>query len=410
MHMIPLNRRATGGKRPLYEQLGLLTRIMILVGYPAVGVLVSFVGVTGNTRVLTAPYRVLAILIALPVIVAALGRKLPGRIDPLLGIFWLMYLTRLSYDWQFGGIDGADAALLFFLTVVMVPTIAAISLGTNTYSDIDFARPLIIAGAIVICMIYAAWFLGLGFNPWAAQGVETTRLMFEALNPISVGMVSANVLIGAAFLFFAAPPKGYFKFFVLGTMGLSAVLLLVANSRGPIVACTVALAWFFTNKMKRFVYLIPFLLVALFFAPLEGDVIQNMLERFNVEVATDGASQDRLIAQKAAFMAFFDYPVLGAFYIDPELGIGYYPHNIVIETAMALGLVGLLPLLTLIFRAAKIAFASFGKDHPLIVTLLILHFLFAGLSGTLWGVDTLYMLLGITLNSGSRLNNAQRAT
>jgi hypothetical protein len=407
MYKSMTNRHAAGGHRPLYERLGLLTRVMILVGYPAVGVLVSFAGLIGNTRVLTAPYRVVAILIALPVIVAALGRRLPGRVDPLLGIFWLLYLIRLTYDWQFGGIDGAETALVFFLTAVMVPSIAAIVLGTNTYSDIAFARPLLISGSAVICAIYAAWFLGLGFNPWADQGVETTRLGFEALNPISIGMVSANVLVCAAFIFFASPPQGYFKFFVLGTMGLSAVLLLVANSRGPLVACALALTWFFTNKIKRLIYLVPFLLLALLFAPLEGDIIQNMLERFNVDVAIDGASQDRIRAQKAAFAAFFDYPVFGAFHLDPELGIGYYPHNIVIEAAMALGLVGLLPLLTLMFRAARIAFADFGKEHPLIVTLLILHFFFAGLSGALWGVDTFYMLLGITLNSRSHLNNTQ---
>ncbi len=70
---------------------------------------------------------------------------------------------------------------------------------------------------------------------------------------------------------------------------------------------------------------------------------------------TDKDQSERSIFFKDAFDDFMQYPVTGKhFLLSHGLGVGYYPHNFIIEAFMAMGAVGGVFFLYLIFRSLKI--------------------------------------------------------
>jgi O-antigen ligase len=381
------------------EWAGFAVRVLVLIGYPAVGVFVTFAGLGEASQTLTVPYRVGVLCLAMIVIGAAVTRGLLGRIDGLLVLFWLIYAIRLFYDWQFADIPGADDSLLFFLMVVVVPSIAGILVGTELFADALFAKSVMIVGMFVLVACVAGYAFGYGFNPWADLGEETKRLGFEALNPISVGNAAAIVIICAFFLLMETRLSIVYKSAAWVAMGLGGYLIAVANSRGPIIACGLALVWFLLARIKRAAYVLPLFLALPFFISADNALIANLLERFTLNYEEDGSSMSRLLSQQAAIEAFLEHPLFGAFYVDPTLGQGFHPHNIVIETAMALGIFGLLLMLAMLIRAATKVLIFFNAAHPLLVMLLIQQFVLANTSGALYACDAFFMLLGMTFGA-----------
>ncbi|MGD9920013.1 MAG: O-antigen ligase family protein [Pseudorhodoplanes sp.] len=305
----------------------------------------------------------------------------------------------MYYDWQFADVIAADFALLFFLGVVVVPCLAGIAVGSETFSDALFAKTVFAIGLLVVLGCLASYILGLGFNPWAKMHGTTTRLGFEALNPISVGTAAGVVIICGSYLLVELRQGKAAKLAVCVGLGLACLLMLTANSRGPVIACALALALFFLARIKRAAYIIPLLLILPFFVSTEDVLIANLLERFEGVSEIDVSIAGRLLAQKRAIDAFIENPLLGAHYVNPQLGPGLHPHNIVIESAMALGIFGLLLLFAMLIRAAMNVLSGFNSAHPLLVMLLVQQTVLANTSGALWASDAFFLLLGIVLGA-----------
>jgi hypothetical protein len=181
-------RRGESAKLSLGEWSAFAVRIAVLVGYPTAGIFVAFLGLS-DTRVITVPYRlIVAVLSGFALLSALLGGK-SRPIPHLLAVFWFIYSIRLLYDWLFADIIGAQDAACFYFGAVLPPCIAVICSDIDRFDDVLFATVVLILGEFVILSCIAAYLLGFGFNPWADSGVETTRLGFEALNPISIGIL-----------------------------------------------------------------------------------------------------------------------------------------------------------------------------------------------------------------------------
>ncbi|MER8603906.1 O-antigen ligase family protein [Mesorhizobium sp. M1156] len=378
------------------ERIGLLIRVLILVGYPFVGIAVSFLGIESTT--VTIPYRVFVLALAMFVILARIRRPLLGRLDALLLTFFVVYAIRLFWDWQFYEIPGADYSLLFFTMIVVAPSVATMLAGDG-FGDAAFAKFTMLTGLVVLAMAVLSSALGLGFNPWAEQGVKTTRLMFEALNPISLGNCGGITLIACIFMLMETHQGLYVRILSYCGVGLGAWVLLAANSRGPLIAVGLALAWFFVLRIRKMAYLAPVLLVLPLFIPNLDQMVDNVLERFSGPFLENGSNLVRIQIQEAALQSFVNNPFFGDHYLDRNFGVGFYPHNIIIETAMALGLIGLAMLTIMFCRAWWRMFTFYKISHPFIVMLLTQQMVALQFSGAIWGADAFFMLLGMTLTA-----------
>ena len=146
---------------------------------------------------------------------------------------------------------------------------------------------------------------------------------------------------------------------------------------------------------------LPLIFVALFAGLSSEAVVQRTLDTIDRGYNVDRSAMERLTAQSLAIEDFLSSPLIGRYYIHPNLGRGLYPHNIIIETAMALGIVGLALLFIVILRGALKVLRYFSFEHPLLTMLLVQYTVEAMVSGALWGSDNFFVLLGVLLSSRS---------
>lgn len=384
------------------KSLTLLLRVLILVGYPLISMINTFSGLA-----ISEYYRAIVFFLAVGIMTMSLRNMRRGRIDILLSVFFILYGIRLLFDWLYVGIEGADRANLLFWVMVFVPVLAAMRLGS--VEEEPLAKWLSYVGLLVLLMVVTATILGLNFNPWADIGVstaDTERLQFEALNPISLGHVAGLVLICNTFLLVEYQATGRKRLILLAGIILAVIVMGLANSRGPILAASSALAFFLLSRSYRWARLAPMLLLAgipiVYFLAQDPQIIGNLLARFTEDSSFNPSDLARVESQTRAIQAFIENPVFGAFYRDPMLAENEYPHNLIIESAMALGFVGLTLMLLLHVRAAAFVLSKSGGQYPLIVMLLLQQFIAVSLSGAIWGADAFFMLMGMCHAFGKR--------
>ncbi len=391
----PQLRRSMGRKRYLRFQMVMLLRVLILVGYPLIAIMVTFTGLSSATSLLTYPYRALVLALSLYIILR--GQR--SRLDNLVMIFFTVYTIRLLYDWNISEITGAEQALLFFVMTVMMPVIASMRGGPYIFDDKLFAQWVLIPAMATLVLALSAQILGLGYNPWADQGVQSTRLQFNALNPISLGHVAGTTLICSFYLLFEKRQSLMLRIASWSGIALGGLLILLTNSRGPVMATAVALIWFFMLRTRRLVYAAPFLLILPFFLSTDTELVSRLLSRFDWDIYDNASNAGRIMAQRIAMEAFFENPIFGAYYIDPTVGEGNYPHNLIIETAMALGMVGLIMFAAMLLRAWWKVTTFYNVEHPLLVMLLAQQFIATQLSGALWAAGGFFMILTLCLTA-----------
>jgi hypothetical protein len=158
-----------------------------------------------------------------------------------------------------------------------------------------------------------------------------------------------------------------------------------------------AVLWFASTRIRRLVFLLPVGLLVVGILSTDVNLADKVYGRFTVDYLSDGAVVERLISQRAAIDAFFEHPFLGAYYLDPALGVGFYPHNIFIEAAMALGLFGLALLVIVTWRSILAIWKGFGAAHRLYTMLFIQYGVLSLTSGNLWSGDAFFYLLGLPL-------------
>lgn len=375
-------------------------QVAIMLGYPLVAALFALLGFDSDTPSIV--YR--ALICAVSGIVFFICAR-PGlsEMPKPLWLFMVIYLTRLIYDWKYAGIVAADTSLLFYVVTVILPVSALHVSATRAIDNSRFAKAMVLAGFIFLIAILAARAVGLGANPWESQGVEAERFMLERLNPISIGNAAATIMLASLYLLVEARPSPRLRGFAGICLALSAYVLLLGNSRGPIAGLMVAILWFASRKLRRAVYIVPVAIVLIGIVTMNADLADKVLGRFTVDYLSDGSINERLVSQMAAIDAFSAQPLTGAYYLDPVLGVGFYPHNIVIESAMAVGIVGLSLLLYVLFVAILRMLGSFGDRYSLYTMLGIQYIMLSLTSGTLYAVDAFYFLIGLPFILGGHM-------
>jgi putative inorganic carbon (HCO3(-)) transporter len=200
-----------------------------------------------------------------------------------------------------------------------------------------------------------------GFRSWASRGfafedwgVVGAPGWFSNSGEFGIQMA---IFLPLSAMFYAA----YYKNWGWVTRGLVALMpftalasVLASSSRGALVGSAIGAAWLVLSSRHRWKALITLVVVmtlAYFFLPPE------FAARFD-SAGTDSTSLSRLERWTAGIDAFKDNPIFGVGY---DNWLAYYPahytitiggsllmHNMFIQAASELGLVGLIPLAALI--------------------------------------------------------------
>jgi hypothetical protein len=377
------------------QRMAEMIQVSIIIGYPIVGMLASILVPDSGLPAIF--YRALVVICAVFVLFTALIKRVPGKIPIILYLFLLLYALRLLYDWTFEQIETADTSLLYFGCLVLFPVAAVNLFSYSITNDTRFAKAIVAYGLVFLLLSVFAYFSGLAFNPWADQGVELERFQVYRVNPISIGVASGFIILASIYLLMEQKCSSYYRLFLLFTASIAFYSILLSNSRGPILGCSLSVMWFLYSRGRKAVLIVPIIvsLLAIFYVSTE--LVDGVINRFLIDYRDDGAIGQRLISQQAAIESFMNFPILGQHFLDPKLGAGLYPHNIIIETGMALGLVGLILLSVIILRAAVYVFRCFGQVHPLYTMIFVQAGVMTMTSGTIWSSDAFFFAVGTIL-------------
>jgi O-antigen ligase len=239
--------------------------------------------------------------------------------------------------------------------------------------------------------------------------------------PIYLGRDSATGVMIATFLILVAKTRRV-RLLAGSALPVLLISLIAAGSRGPTVAFAVgfvamlALIAASGRARRRLGVIVGLLLLAAVLVPLlvPGSAIGRSLSTI-VGSASGLSSNGRSTLWSEAYTAFSQHTVFGIgtggfAAIDPVLE---YPHNILLEVAVELGIIGLLALVTMIVsmmrRVSYVWRKTFGYERleaSLIIGLLLMAIVNACFSGAIQDNRDVWIWGGIGIGVYARLRAA----
>lgn len=243
--------------------------------------------------------------------------------------------------------------------------------------------------------------------------------------PIYLGRDSADGLIVAIYTVLTAT-RTWTRMVAVAVLPLLAVGLLAAGSRGPVVACVigvvvlVALISTTERARKRLLLAGGGLLGAMIVVPLilPGSAIGRALSAI-VGGASGLSSNGRAELWSKAFTGFAQHPLLGLgtggfSALNPTLP---YPHNILLEAGVALGIVGVLLIAGIVFGAGRRIFASWrdalGRDKAdaaVLAALFVSALVNALVSGAIQDNKEIWVWGGLGVGMAARMALLRRSS
>lgn len=376
-----------GDTRTLYA----LFLALATTGYPIAGLVTSVVQVEGST--INYGFRFLVVALGAIVAGAAILRGKVRVVPAVVLLFFLFYGIRLYHDTFLDYLFGAEIALAFFGGVVLLPTIAA-GLGFDDYDEAHHAW-LTFAVASTASLGVVTFHL-LGIAEIVGETGNVGRVEFEALNPITIGYAGLLAALAAATLWQHAAT---YRPMLLAGGAIGLVALVESASRGPLVSGMACVA-FIALARGRFLLFGLLLAVAAYSAVLLSDANLELLSRLR-ETGTDTSSMDRLVYMQNAIYLALANPLFGHAFVET---ITYtFPHNLLVESALATGLAGFALMLIIqigmMFKAYKLA----RSGHTLLPLLVVCAFVNAQLSAFLWSSAEFWIPATLTWMAARRL-------
>ena len=344
-------------------------------GYPIAGVITT-IGLPGS-QTFSYIYRIIIILLSVFVFMQSiLTNRNQAALPFSITLFFTLYTIRLYYDTFYDPIPGAGLAFIYFIATIIVPTFAC-AIGRQNYDYKKFANALFWVSAVGALGSLGIYLLGISVT--SDQTDQTGRLGFDALNPITIGYVGFYTFAAAYSLW----PDAQAKFRWVLAMGaiLGIYTLIAAASRGPLIALILSIG--FVAAVRRETGIVILMISAatiLAFAAEDGQF--NIITRLLL-TGEDLSSQAHLFVAQTAIGQALESPFFGHAYVET---ITYsYPHNLLIESGLAMGIIGFLLMCWIMGKSLYTAwFLGVRRDRILPIAM-ITALVGANLSGSIWG-------------------------
>lgn len=364
-----------------YRVLGNLVIALMLVGYPLSASMSQFLGQVSSD--FNIGFRIIHIILSLALLGISISRK-NFVLDTLVVLFFAIYLIRLWWDLTYSFLPDIERDFQFFIATTFIPVIA-IAGSRNWFSE----RLCVYLTASIggIAGLFIAYNLSLG--PVLALAPDPNqRASLELLNPISIGY-HGLFIASAALILLARYRTLPISVFAIPTVILGIYLLVVSGSRGPFVALLAGLVITgLASKRANAAYAVAAIISAAALAYF--GVPEVILNRF-LETGQDASSLERFYTLELSIDQAWQNPLLGYAYIEPVTG--RYPHNLLIEAGMALGLGGVAMMLWMQLSLLLNAWRGARKGQWFVPFIAGAMFANAWISGSLWGSGLFFAVL-----------------
>lgn len=362
-----------------------MTVILVVNGYAVTAIFSVWLGLDESST-LAILVRILTLALCLRLMASGIKFE---RLDSFLILLWLIYTTRLVYDAFDPLILGTQTAILFFALTAVFPAIAL------TTTKIDWNERNLVIGLIITGVFICSGALwGMKALPAGQDYLFATgRLGFEKLDPISTGHIGCTTTI-AALILSTGSNRWTTRLVSAFAIGLGLAVMILAASRGALIAFA-ACSLILSIRQRLWKHLAVAVVLAL--ASLALIDIQALLESTRIAgTGQDDSSLERKYVLALALKLIVENWEFGSSYTLPgDLG---YPHNIIIESWMAMGLLGFLLMLYITSRGVIAAIVKAETDKPMIPMLYLQFLVGAQFSGSFYGWSGMWMGLAILLS------------
>lgn len=313
-----------------------------------------------------------------------------------LKIFFIFYICRLIENIYISSVIFSPGPTMVF-SVFLVTGVGAALVISSMERAIRSDKLIFAMNAL--CLVFL---VGLYVNRDLLFINENSRMSLEKINPISMGHTAFSFFIYLVILG-EKTRKISFLSMIMGPCLF--VVIVWARSRGAYIAGAGALlTYVLLLKGSRRVFIIAgAIAAALIILVSTGsalvDIVANRLAQINVN--SDQSTMVRSMLFAGAWGQFLEHPLFGRYVV--EMQFHFYPHNIFLESLMALGVIGSLPFAAHIVLAlrATVGIIRSGK-FPLAAVLTAVLFIreaIAGLaSGSLWGNSVFWVTSSLTIS------------
>ena len=304
-----------------------------------------------NTRIVTIPYRALALGVSLLVIVLNWREKIRLNIPlKLYFIFWGLLSIRILYDLKVRtdivvDVTKSQETIIYTFLTCLLPAFSVL----RSIRSIDFNlafKWIFIGYVILIPLFYYN-------NPFLFSLVDAgVRLSGNiAMNTISFGQYGVTLALLALFWNKQSDQVWQIALSIL-LICIGIFIMLRSGSRGPLITLIGCLIFFFTSRQRSYVgslcILLLFVVLLLSFSTILLDKIQELSPVMASRLSLSGTETqfEELLTGRSglygtAIAKFVNNPVLGdSFAIFSQNGSFTYSHNMILDAFMGLGLFG----------------------------------------------------------------------
>lgn len=387
---------------------------LIFVGYQLVTSLflpnyTTYDGTEGGlnvTRVVTVPYRIMALSVSFLVIILNWKQKMVLNLPlKLYFIFWFFLGLRIVYDLEIRSdiiinTTRATEELIYILFVCVIPVVAFY----RSISVIDYlmAFKWIFAAYIILIPVFA-------YNNPVLFATINPGVRFSgnvAMNTITFGHYGVTLAI----LAFYRKELSRNIWVVLGCyilIAIGAFVMLRSGSRGPLIALFGCFIFYYMARQKSSALAVFFMSVVITILMLGSNYIMNVISqlspvmagRFSLSgsaIQYEELSKERLELYQRAIDNFANRPFFGdSFSLFAPDGNFIYSHNIILDAFMGMGFFGGVLFVIILVWAIKRAYRniSFQYQHWWLSLICIQAIISHMFSGCFYRADTLNVLL-----------------
>lgn len=353
-------------------------------------------------------FRGLYVIMSLYVIMASIFKKKTYQFrwyNVLMFAFWICYIIRLVYDFEFSHVEPyklpKETIYMFAIGNCILPSFAMMS--TSRYIDLKQLEKVsfgIIIVSNILILILLATQVGLSIQMFIVRNLVRGANDSSAINEITISFSGCQLIIVALnMLLMGGKFNRLNRILLVFCIFLGLFNLFAGGSRSPMILFVLMLLYTlgfyfyryhrftrFISNLKVFIFICFVAILGFFAVSALSGVDFALLNRLKdtAEDRQKGGKELRDFEQEAAWNDFLSSPIIGHQFVNSYDKT--YPHNTLLETLMALGIVG-----------ATMFFPYIGKfvielfrlpfKYPIVFkfsTLVGLSFLVSQFSGSLW--------------------------
>lgn len=387
--------------------------VILIAGFFFMGTVPKSIGLTENS--IAIPYRIGVLVFSTLLIINSLTKINKVKFKeywPFL-LFWFIYSIRLLHDLYIDPVILAYGTppfeyIQFAFGAVLIPCVSVIVINGTMRLNYNY----------ILKWCYGTIFFTLCLALYLRSGSDVVGRDNGGLNVgiISFGQFGATLSILSVFLF--AREKDSIKnrlFYLLG-FAIGFLGIFVSASKSPLLALILVLVLFlvlwYGSLKSTLIFGISGLILYAFFIDivtfLNNYFHSSFLTRilYAIEVGGDITRERYLVA---AVNEFYENPIIGnAILIQESISAGNYPHNLIVETLMATGVIGGVVLIIWLIMCLRYSLMSIKKhqENSWIALLFLQYLIFSMFSKNIYSNDLFWLFCVLVVSSSLKYTKA----